>query len=195
MKLLEDRIRKDGKILPGDVLKIDNFLNHQVDTKLMEEIGEEFYRLFKDSGAAKILTIESSGIAIAQATSKYFGYLPFVFAKKTVAANMAKNAYEAKETSYTRNIEYTVQVSREYLNENDKVLILDDFLANGEAMNSLIQICRQANAEVVGCGSVVCKTYQPGEKRIRDLGYEVKVLARIKSMSEDGQIEFEEQEE
>ena len=192
MKLLEERIRKDGKILPGDVLKIDNFLNHQIDVRLMEEIGKEFYELFKDEKPNKILTIESSGIAIAAEASPFFGYIPVVFAKKTVAANMAKDAYEEKEHSYTRNIEYTVQVSKEYLNKDDKVLILDDFLANGEAMNALIGICRQAGAQIVGCGAVVGKTYQPGEKRIKDLGYNVKVLARVSSMSEDGSIEFEE---
>ncbi|MBQ6493248.1 MAG: xanthine phosphoribosyltransferase [Erysipelotrichaceae bacterium] len=191
MKLLEERITKDGKILPGDILKIDNFLNHQLDTKLMDEIGKEFYRLFKDREPNKILTIESSGIAIAQAASRYFGFIPIVFAKKTVATNMAKNTYEAKEHSYTRNIEYTVQVAKDYLTAEDRVLILDDFLANGEAMNSLISICNQAGAQIVGCGSVVCKTYQPGEKRIRDLGYDVEVLARVKSMSDDGKIEFE----
>ena len=191
MKLLEERITKDGKILPGDILKIDNFLNHQLDTKLMDEIGKEFYRLFKDREPNKILTIESSGIAIAQAASRYFGFIPIVFAKKTVATNMAKNTYEAKEHSYTRNIEYTVQVAKDYLTAEDRVLILDDFLANGEAMNSLISICNQAGAQIVGCGSVVCKTYQPGEKRIRDRGYDVEVLARVKSMSDDGKIEFE----
>ncbi|MBR4461042.1 MAG: xanthine phosphoribosyltransferase [Erysipelotrichaceae bacterium] len=191
MRLLEDRIRKDGKVLPGDILKIDSFLNHQIDVKLMDEIGKEFYELFKDTHPNKILTIESSGIAIASSASRFFGYIPVVFAKKTVAANMNKNTYEAKEHSYTRNIEYTVQVAKEYLNKNDEVLILDDFLANGEAMNSLIEICKQAGAHIVGCGSVVCKTYQPGEKRIADLGYQVEVLARVKSMTDDGQIEFE----
>ena len=191
MKLLEDRIRKDGKILPGDILKIDCFLNHQIDTKLLDQIGEEFYELFKDTHPNKILTIESSGIAIAQAASRFFDYIPVVFAKKTVAANMAANTYEAKEHSYTRNIEYTVQVAKEYLGENDNVLILDDFLANGEAMNALISICRQANAKIVGCGAVVCKTYQPGEQRIRDLGYQVEVLARVRHMTDEGEIEFE----
>ena len=191
MKLLEDRIRHDGKILPGDILKIDSFLNHQIDVELLDKIGEEFYNIFKDTDVTKILTIESSGIAIATAASRNFGYLPVVFAKKTVAANMSKDCYQETEHSYTRNVEYTVQVSKEYLNENDKVLIIDDFLANGEAMNALINICKQAGAEIVGCGAVVCKTYQPGEKRIRDLGYDVEVLARVKSMSEDGTIEFE----
>ena len=191
MKILEERIRKDGKILAGDILKIDNFLNHQIDTRLMKQIGEEFYSLFKDNHPNKILTIESSGIAIATMASMCFDYIPVVFAKKTVAANMAKNTYECKERSYTRNIEYTVQVAKDYLMSEDRVLILDDFLANGEAMNALINICKQADAEIIGCGAVVCKTYQPGEKRIKDLGYDVKVLARVCHMGDDGSIAFE----
>ena len=193
MKKLIERIKEDGKVLPGDILKIDGFLNHQIDVRLMDEIGEEFHRLFKDEDVNKILTIESSGITIAAAAAKHFGYVPVVFAKKKVAANMSKDAYECKEHSYTRDVEYMVQVAKEFLSEKDKVLIIDDFLANGEAMNALINICNQAKAKIVGCGAVVCKTYQPGEKRIRDLGYEVKVLARVRSMSDDGQIEFEEE--
>lgn len=192
MKALTDRIRKDGKVLPGDILKIDGFLNHQIDVKLLDQIGEEFYRLFKDKDVNKILTIEASGIAIATAASRYFGYIPVVYAKKTASANMAKDTYASTEHSYTRNIEYTIQVAKEFLKEDDRVLILDDFLANGEAMNSLISICNQAKAVIEGCGAVVCKVYQPGEKRIRDMGYDVKVLARIKAMSDDGSIEFEE---
>ena len=190
MKLLEERIRKDGVILKGDVLKIDSFLNHQIDVKLLEEIGKEFNYLFKDVNPNKILTIESSGIAIASFVSKYFDYIPVVYAKKTVAANMSKNTYEAKEHSYTRNIEYTVQVAKEYLNENDNVLIIDDFLAKGEAMKALLSICNQAKANVVGLGTVVCKAYQEGEKDLKDLGYEVKSLARITYMDEKGNIEF-----
>ena len=115
MRELIERIKKDGKILPGDILKIDNFLNHQIDVKLMDEIGEEFYHLFKDREVNKILTIESSGIAIAAAASRCFGYVPIVYAKKTVASNMAKDTYECKEHSYTRDIEYTVQVAKEFL--------------------------------------------------------------------------------
>lgn len=191
MKELQERIIKDGEVLPGDILKIDSFLNHQVDVKLMDHIGEEFYHIFKDSNPDKILTIESSGIAIASATSRYFGYIPVLFAKKTVAANMSGNTYSCIEHSYTRNIEYTVQVSKEYLHENERILILDDFLANGEAMNSLINICNQAKAIVVGCGTVVCKSYQPGKQRIKDLGYDVKVLANIASLNNDGTIVFE----
>ena len=191
MKLLEDRIRKDGKMLPGDILKIDNFLNHQIDTRLMDQIGEEFYHLFKDANPNKILTIEASGIAIAMAAARYFGYIPVVFAKKKAAANMSQDTYSARERSYTRNVEFIVQVAKEYLNEDDRVLILDDFLANGEAMNALIDICNQAKATIVGCGSVVCKTYQPGEQRIKDLSYQVEVLARVSRIGDDGSIEFE----
>ncbi len=191
MKLLEDRIRKDGKMLPGDILKIDNFLNHQIDTRLMDQIGEEFFHLFKDANPNKILTIEASGIAIAMAAARCFDYIPVVFAKKKAAANMSQDTYSARERSYTRNVEFIVQVAKEYLNEDDRVLILDDFLANGEAMNALIDICNQAKATIVGCGSVVCKTYQPGEQRIKDLGYQVEVLARVSRIGEDGSIEFE----
>ena len=191
MKLLEDRIRKDGKMLPGDILKIDNFLNHQIDTRLMDQIGEEFFHLFKDANPNKILTIEASGIAIAMAAARYFGYIPVVFAKKKAAANMSQDTYSARERSYTRNVEFIVQVAKEYLNEDDRVLILDDFLANGEAMNALIDICNQAKATIVGCGSVVCKTYQPGEQRIKDLSYQVEVLARVSRIGDDGSIEFE----
>lgn len=190
MKLLEDRIIKDGKVLPGDILKIDAFLNHQIDVKLVEEIGKEFHRLFKDKNPDKILTIESSGIAVAMMTSICFDYIPIIFAKKVEASNMSSEIYSATEHSYTRNIEYNVQLAKEFLHEGEKVLILDDFLAKGEAMNSLIRICQQAKAEIVGCGAVVCKTYQPGEQRIKDMGYDVEVLARVSHMTEDGKIEF-----
>ena len=191
MKLLEERIRKDGKVFPGDILKVDSFLNHQVDIKLMDEIGKEFYRLFKDCEPTKILTIEASGIAIGQAASRYFGFIPVVYAKKGDAANLDSNLYSAKERSYTRGVDYTVNVAKQYLGPEDRILILDDFLANGEAMAALINICDQAGAKVLGCGSVICKTYQPGEKRIKDMGYKVEVLARVKAMHDDGQIEFE----
>lgn len=191
MKLLEERIRQDGIVLPGDVLKIDNFLNHQIDVRLMDQIGEEFYKLFKDSKPNRILTIEASGIAIAMSTSRYFGYLPVVFAKKTASSNMSKDVWQAKEHSYTRNADFTVHVAKKYLGKGDRVLILDDFLANGEAMNALVSICQQAGAEAVGCGAVVSKAYQPGEQRLKDMGCHVEVLARVISMSEDGSIEFE----
>ena len=189
MKLLEERIVKDGKVYPGDILKIDSFLNHQIDTQLMDEIGKEFKRIFNDIKPTKILTIESSGIAISTAASKYFDYCPIVFAKKNKALNMSE-AYISTERSYTRGHEYQISVAREYLNENDEVLILDDFLANGEALNSLVDICKQANCKILGAGIVVCKTYQPGLQRIKDMGIKVECLAKIKSL-ENNTIEFE----
>lgn len=193
MKKLTERIKKDGKVYPGDILKVDSFLNHQIDVRLMDEIGEEFHRLFADREIDKILTVESSGIAIASSVSRCFGYIPVVYAKKTVAANMSKDTYACKERSYTRNLDYTIQVAREFLSKGERILILDDFLANGEAMKALINICNQAETIVAGCGVVVCKTYQPGEKLIKGLGYDLKVLARVKAMSDDGKIEFEEE--
>ena len=191
MKLLQDRIKKQGKVLKGNVLKVDMFLNHQIDTKLLDEIGKEFYKLFKDKKPNKILTIESSGVAIAVACARYFDFVPVVFAKKFAATNLSKDVYSSIEHSYTKNDDYNIQVSKEYLNENDNVLIIDDFLANGEAMSSLIDICKQANCQIAGCGVVICKTYQNGENRIKDLGYDVKSLARIKKFDEKGNIEFD----
>lgn len=189
MKLLEDKIRKDGKIYPGDILKIDSFLNHQIDIKLMEEIGKEIKRLFPEIKPTKILTIESSGIAIASEVSKEYGYIPVIFAKKKKALNMSE-AYIEKEKSYTRDEYYDVSVAREFINKDDQILIVDDFLANGEALNSLVGICRQANATILGAAVVVCKIYQPGLKRIENMGIHVECLAKVKSL-ENNTIEFE----
>ena len=189
MKLLQERIIKDGKVFPGDVLKIDSFLNHQIDVGLMEEIGKEFYRLFADTRPTKVLTIEASGIALAYATAKCFGSIPVIYATKTDALNMDRETYSCRSRSYTRDKIYEIKVSKEFLNKDDRVLILDDFLANGEAMNSLISICDDACAKIVGCGSVVSKTYQTGEERIRSKGVHLEVLARVSKM-EDGKIEF-----
>lgn len=189
MKLLENRILSDGIILDGDVLKIDNFLNHQMDVNLLDEMGKEFKNIFCDVKVDKILTIESSGIGIAVMAARYFNNCPVVFAKKGKSANIGGDVYECAERSYTRNIYYHVEVSKKYLKENENVLILDDFLARGEALNSLVSICKQAKVNVVGCGVAVTKAYQDGEKRIRDMGIRVESLARIKSMK-DGLIEF-----
>ncbi|MGM9948381.1 xanthine phosphoribosyltransferase [Floccifex sp.] len=189
MKLLEQRILREGILLEGDVLKVDSFLNHQMDVELLHEMGKEFYTYFKNQNINKILTIESSGIGIAVMAAQFFG-CKVVFAKKGNSSNVGNEIYSCKEKSYTRNVEYTVQVSKKYVNENDRVLILDDFLANGEALNALIDICRQANAQVIGCGIAITKTYQPGEKRIQDMGIPVYSLARIREMK-NGSIEFE----
>lgn len=189
MKLLEERIIRDGEILDGDILKIDGFLNHQIDVTLLDEMGKEFKRIFSDVEINKILTIESSGIGIAVMAAKYFDHCNVVFAKKGKSSNVGGDVYECVEKSYTRNAFYRVQVSKKYLHEGDKVLILDDFLANGEALHALIDICNQAGATVAGAGVAVSKSYQPGEKRIQDSGVRVEALARIKSMH-DGAIEF-----
>lgn len=189
MELLENRILTDGIILDGDILKIDNFLNHQMDVVLLDEMGKEFKKIFNDVKVDKILTIESSGIGIAVMTARYFNNCPVVFAKKGKSANIGGDVYECVEKSYTRNVEYHIEVSKKYLHEDENVLIIDDFLANGEALNALVSICKQANSNVVGCGVAVSKSYQPGEKRIKDMGIRVESLASIKSMH-DGLIEF-----
>ena len=192
MKKLEERIQKEGIVRKEeDILQIDMFLNHQIDTELMNEIGKEFYKIFKDTKPDKILTIESSGIAIASFTSIYFDYCPVVYAKKSEALNMDDKYFVARERSYTRAKDVSVRVSKNYLKENERVLIIDDFLATGEALNSLIEICRQANCKIVGCGITDCKVYQPGLKRINDLGIDVKCLAKIKKLDKEV-IEFEE---
>lgn len=189
MKLLEEKIVNDGLILEGDILKVDNFLNHQMDTVLLDEMGQEFARLFPDRNINKILTIESSGIGIAVMASRYFNNCPVVFAKKGKSSNVGGDVYECEERSYTRNVVYNVQVSKKYLHSDDNVLIIDDFLANGEALNALIDICHQAGASIAGCGIAITKAYQKGEKRIEDQGIEVKSLARIVEMK-DGNIIF-----
>ena len=191
MKKLEEVIKKQGKVLAGDILKVDSFLNHQVDVEIMDEIGKEFSTIFKDINPNKILTIETSGVAIAQATSLNMAKQKVVYAKKGFHLNMSDSVFGAKERSYTKNQDYMVQVSKEYLSENDKVLIIDDFLANGEALNSLLEICKQAKAEVLGIGIVIAKMYQPGYERIIKMCPNLHVLAKVKSLSDDGVIEFE----
>ena len=191
MKYLEDVIRNNGKVLPGDILKVDNFLNHQINIGIMNEIGKEFANIFKDTNPDKILTIETSGVAIAYATSLHLNNQPVVYAKKDAHFNMSGNCYECKEKSYTKGIDYNVKVSKEYLNKGEKVLIIDDFLANGEALNALLTICKQAEVEVLGIGIVIAKMYQPGFERILKMHDNLHILAKVKSMSNDGSIEFE----
>ena len=189
MKALEEKIIKEGRVLNGNVLKIDGFLNHQIDVKFIEEIGKEFKRLFNNEKVTKILTVEASGISIAYETSKNFNYVPVVFAKKTPANNQDVLTYTTELYSYTREKIYFITVAKEYLKKEDNVLIIDDFLANGSALNGMLEICRQAGCNVVGCGVVVEKAFQPGGKEIREKGHRVEALARIKSMSKD-KIEF-----
>lgn len=189
MKLLEERIRRDGKIREnGSVLKVDSFLNHQIDVGLYNEIGKEFFRLFADDGVTKILTIEASGIGIACIAGQYFD-VPVLFAKKSKTKNIDGGVYTAKVESFTHGRVYDIMVAKEFLLPTDRVLIIDDFLANGAALDGLIQIVREAGAAVVGAGICIEKAFQPGGERIRAQGIRVESLARIQSMSEDG-VEF-----
>lgn len=184
MKLLEDRILKDGKVFPGNVLKVDSFLNHQMDIALLEEIGKEFKRLYSDCDVNKILTIEASGIGIACITAQFFD-CPVLFAKKTKTKNIASSVYKTQVESYTHGTTYDVIVSKEFLKEGDRVLIIDDFLAQGNALIGLIDLCRQAGAEVAGCGIAIEKGFQPGGKKLRDMGVRVESLAVVDSMSDN----------
>ena len=182
MLLLEERIRKDGKILEGNVLKVDSFLNHQMDVELFREMGKELARLYKDCGVNKILTIEASGIGIACVAALEFG-CPAVFAKKYKTSNIADEVYSATVFSYTHGREYQIVVNKNYINENDRILLIDDFLANGEALAGLITLVRQSGATVVGAGIAIEKAFQPGGDKIRSMGVRVESLARIQSMS------------
>ena len=190
MKLLEDRIRKDGKIYEGDVLKVDSFVNHKIDVKFISEIGKEFYRLFENCGINKILTIEASGIGIACLVAMHFD-VPVVFAKKSKSINISSDVYTSKVESYTHNKVYDVIVSREFLGPEDKVLIIDDFLAKGSALKALISLVKDAGAEIAGAGIIIEKAYQGGGDYIRnEMGVRVESLARVASMSVEGGVVF-----
>lgn len=188
MKLLEDRIRKDGVVKDGDVLKVDSFLNHQMDVELFAEMGKEWARLFAGENITKILTIEASGIGIACVAAEQF-HVPVVFAKKNQTKNIAGDVYTAKVESFTHGRVYDIIVARQFLNPGDRVLLIDDFLANGAALQGLIKVVRDAGATVVGAGIAVEKAFQPGGDLIRGMGVRVESLACVKSM-ENGHLEF-----
>ena len=190
MELLKQRIRRDGVVKGTDVLKVDSFLNHQMDVALFEEIGREFQRRFADCGVNKILTIEASGIGIACVTAQFF-HCPVIFAKKSQTKNIAGEVYTTKVESFTHGRVYDVMVAKQFLGPEDRVLIIDDFLANGAALEGLIDLVDQAGASLVGAGIVIEKAFQPGGDRIRARGVRVESLARIKSMSEENGVEFE----
>ena len=193
MQLLKDRIRKDGKIKEGNVLKVDSFLNHQMDISLFRQIGEEVKRRFADVPINKILTIEASGIGIACIVAEYFD-VPVVFAKKSKSINIEGEMYVAEIESFTHKCKNQVIVSRKFLNPEDHVLIIDDFLANGCALQGLISIIGQAGATVEGIGIVIEKGFQSGGRIIRNLGYHLESLAIIEDMNADtGKIVFREQ--
>jgi xanthine phosphoribosyltransferase len=183
MKLLEDRIRQDGVIKKGNVLKVDSFLNHQMDVVLFNEMGKEFKRLFTTKSINKILTIEASGIGIACIVAQHFN-VPVVFAKKTQSINIDGDVYSTKIESFTHNRTYDVIVSKKYISPDDHILIIDDFLANGCAVNGLIDLIRCAGATVEGVGIAIEKTWQVGGKRLREQGIHLESLAMIESMDE-----------
>ena len=193
MNCLEARIVKDGIVKEGNVLKVDSFLNHQMDIGLMNEIGKEFYARFKDKPINKILTIEASGIAIAYAVAQQFN-VPLLFAKKSKSINIAGDVYTAEVESFTHKNRNTVVVSKQFLSENDHVLIIDDFLANGCALQGLISIVDQAGGTVEGIGIAIEKGFQVGGQVIRNLGYRLESLAIVDAMNhETGEIVFREQ--
>ena len=188
VKLLEDRIRSDGEVLPGNVLKINSFLNHQVDPELMKKVGEEFSQLFKDSGITKVLTCEASGIAPGVMTA-YELHVPLVFARKKKPATLNDAVYWADVYSYTKKVTNQICVEQKFLHKDDHLLIIDDFLANGEAVKGMINIANQAGAEVTGVGIVVAKTFQGGSDWLKDHGYRLEALAEIASLT-NNQVRF-----
>ena len=185
MQLLRDRIRKEGKILPGNIVKVDGFLNHRVDTALMAEIAKEFKRRFADKEITMILTAEASGIALATVCAQEFG-VPMVFAKKAKSDNIEGGLYQSDIFSYTYKKKVTLLVSKDWITADDKVLIVDDFMANGEAMRGLCDIVREAGAELVGIGVAVEKGFQHGGDRIREAGINIQSLAIIDKADENG---------
>ena len=190
MQLLKDRIRKDGKVKEGNVLKVDSFLNHQMDISLFQEMGKEFRRRFDGEEINKILTIEASGIGIACIVAQSFG-VPVVFAKKTQTKNIAGDVYTSKVESFTHGKVYDIIVSKEFLGKGDKVLIIDDFLAKGAALEGLAALIQDSGAELVGAGIVIEKGFQDGGKRIREKGIRVESLAIVDGMNDEtGEIIF-----
>ena len=190
MKLLEERIRKDGIVKEGNVLKVDSFLNHQMDTELFNEMGKEFKRLFADKPINKILTIEASGIGIACIVAQHF-HVPVVFAKKSQSINIDGDVYSTKIESFTHKKVYDVIVSKKYIGKDDHILLIDDFLANGCALEGLINLVQSAGATVEGIGIAVEKGFQEGGKRIREKGVQLESLAIVDAMdSKTGEITF-----
>lgn len=192
MQQLRDRIKTDGKVLSAEVLKVDSFLNHQIDPELMLAIGEEYASRFAAEGITKILTIESSGIAPAVMAGLKMG-IPVVFARKKKSLTLTDGLYSSEVHSFTKNVTNEISVSKDFITEKDHLLIIDDFLANGQAVLGLLDIVEQAGASIAGVGIVIEKGFQPGGKLIRERGIRLESLANIKSLNE-GTIEFYEEE-
>ena len=191
MELLKQRILQDGRATEDDVLKVDSFLNHQMDISLLNEIGKEFRRRFAGEPVTKILTIEASGIGIAAIVAQHFGNVPVVFAKKTQSRNLDGALYTARGQSFTKGTVYDIQVSRKFLGPQDCVLILDDFLARGQALQGLLKIVKDSGAKLAGCGIVIEKGFQDGGRILRAQGVRVESLAIVSSIS-GGKITFAE---
>lgn len=189
MELLKNKILTDGIVNDEEVLKVDNFLNHQIEVPLLNEIGKEFKRRFSDMKVDKILTVESSGIAIAVIASQYFGNVPVVFAKKQESRNLDLDIYKSKVYSFTKNKEYDIMVSKRYISEGENILVIDDFLAKGGAALGMIDVIEQARANLVGIGIVIEKSYQDGSAILEEKGVRVESLARIASLK-DKMIRF-----
>ena len=185
MKLLEDRILKDGIVINNDILKVDSFINHQIYVALTRELAKDIAKTFANSGATKVLTIETSGIPLAYAVAEELGNIPLLFAKKSKSATVGNDVFKAVIKSFTRNINSEVTVSNKYLKNNDKVLIVDDFLAEGNAGVGLLDICAQANAEVVGFAVAIEKNFQGGRKKLEEKGVKVYSGACIKAFVDD----------
>lgn len=185
MQLLQDRIRKEGRVLPGNIIKVDGFLNHRIDTKLLREMAKEFGRLFDLEGITAVLTVEASGIALATMCAYEYD-VPLIFAKKAKSDNIEGGLYQSEIYSYTYKKKVTLLVSSQWLKKGDKVLIVDDFLANGEAMRGLVEIVNEAEAELIGIGIAVEKGFQPGGAKLREAGYNVHSLAIIDKADETG---------
>lgn len=187
MKSFQDRIQKEGKVLPGNIIKVDGFLNHRVDIALMKELADEFYRIFADTNPTVIVTVEASGIALATVCAERFG-VPMIFAKKAKSDNIEGGLYKSEIFSYTYKKKFTLILSAEWLGAGERVLIIDDFLANGEALRGLMDVVNQSGAEVVGMGVAVEKGFQHGGDKFRDLGINLHSLAIIEKADENGII-------
>ncbi|MEQ1070631.1 xanthine phosphoribosyltransferase [Acinetobacter lwoffii] len=188
MHALEQKILAEGIVLSEEVLKVDSFLNHQIDPVMMQLIGQEFARLFKDAGITKIITIEASGIAPAVMAGLELG-VPVIFARKYQSLTLKDDLYRSKVFSFTKQTESTIAISNKHISSTDKVLVIDDFLANGQAALGLADLIHQANAEVIGIGIVIEKSFQPGRDLLLEKGYRVESLARVKSLA-NGKVEF-----
>ena len=189
MQLLKDKIRRDAKIIDNRIIQVSNFLNHQLDITLFNEIGKEFKARFSNKDITKIVTIETSGIAIASIAAQHFNNVPVVFAKKHAGLNMNQDSYEAKVYSYTKDQEYTIKISKEFISPADKILIIDDFLASGNAIMGLVNLITQSGAEICGVGIVIEKAFQGGRSLILEKGLQLESLAIIDSI-QDGQVLF-----